>query len=101
MATTVILLSFLSLSDEIFSRTSSLPPPPLSASNRRFGLIGGDARMINNDPLCCLIHSPDPAVTLDQREDAREGDPGSPEQMVKEVEREAGGPPASRLYDPR
>ena len=40
-------------------------------------------------------------MTLDQREDAREGDPGSPEQMVKEVEREAGGPPASRLYDPR
>ena len=49
---------------------------------------------------------------MDQRKDAREGDPlhsffigedlaGSPEQMVKEVEREAGGPPASRLYDPR
>ena len=42
-------------------------------------------------------------MTLDQREVAREGDPlhsffigedlaGSPEQMVKEVEREAGGP---------
>ena len=91
MATTVILLSFLSLCDEIFSRTSSRPRPPLSAPNRRFGLIGGDAGMISNDPLGCLIHSPDPAVTLDQREDAREGDPGSPEQMVKEeVEREAG-----------
>ena len=59
--------------------------------------------MISNDPLGCLIHSPDPTVTLDQREVAREGDPlhsffigedlaGSPEQMVKEVEREAGGP---------
>ena len=55
--------------------------------------------MISNDPLGCLIHSPDPTVTLDQREVAREGDPlhsffigedlaGSPEQMVKEVERE-------------
>ena len=59
--------------------------------------------MISNDPLGCLIHSPDPTVTLDQREVAREGDPlhsffigedlaGSAEQMVKEVEREAGGP---------